>query len=246
MKHMLTAINALKDIISATAHATEYSLINLGKHPLRWILFIIIMCIPLVNFIILGMLLKIEWGQEFRFTNPLTTWFNGFRALIIVLLYELVPILLIFASLIEHLYAHMSHEEIDSLIDIINSVIPNIIGYNASGILATVLPLFFLMLAIPAEICFARKGFLAAFDLDEEIKIVRIAGWGKFIAAFIFQTLLGTAIYAIYVSIGSISDIGAIIAVILACILVPHFTVVQGKFWSLFFEKSADGEITKA
>lgn len=233
-------VGMIEDILDKTWESVVYSARNLGAHPTRWFLFIVLMCIPFVNYIVFGILLKIEWKQEYNFKNPFEVWFNGFRMMMIYLAYEALPMLLIVGFELHELRTKIGNPDSESAIDYINNLLPSVVGIDAFGILTVILPVLFLMLAIPAEIAFARNGFVAAFDFDILMKLIHGAGWVKFVVAFVLNILVASGLFSLYLIIGHLSSIGAIIAVAALLLLLPHILTMEGRFWTLFFEETEE------
>ncbi len=123
---------------------------------LNWLLLIIVTIIPIVNFIGIGTYLKIYRGQEPKVEGIVKSFIDGLLILVIGIIYMIIP-----------------------------AIIGSLLGFLGSigSIIAAIVTFLFLLLLLPAEVAFAKKGFGAAFAFGDHFAKIGKIGWVQYILA---------------------------------------------------------------
>ncbi len=80
-------------LIEDVGKSFGYAVDNTLKKILRWIGLTIVMCIPIVNFIAMGLFLKVFRGEEPDFSNAGKSFIQGLLLFIISIIYMIIPII---------------------------------------------------------------------------------------------------------------------------------------------------------
>ena len=194
------------------------------KGFLRMLALLVLSIIPIAFFIPMGIFLKVFKGEKPDFTNAGQSFIRGLLFFIIALIYMLIPIILlaIFGGL---------------------GLIPALFGGDigavagaATGsvgiIIALIAAVLLLIVAIPAEINFARNGFAAAFKFSEIFGMIAKAGVAKYILSYIILIIVDIIIAVILGLLLNIPVAGVIIAILVAIPL----TLFGYRYWANRFE----------
>ena len=213
-------------LIENVGKSFGYAVDNTLKKILRWIGLTIVMCIPIVNFIAMGLFLKVFRGEEPDFSNAGKSFIQGLLLFIISIIYMIIPIIA-FAILggASFITAIIAPEAATDAI---------LAGGAGLGIIALfVLAIIFGLIMLPAEINFARKqSFGAAFKFGEIFGMIGKLGWGKYILAIIL-------VYIIAIIFGFVVGLFALIPVvgiILTYLAIPFAIFFELKYYANLFE----------
>lgn len=182
---------------------------NTVKHIGRWLGMTILLLIPIVNFIVVGMFLKVFRNEEPDFSNAGKSFVQGLLATIISIIYCIVPTIIIVVC---------------SLLGTVGAVIGLVVGIILYIIIAIIL--------IPAFVNFARNGFGAAFKFGELFGMIGKLGVGKYILAIILLALVGFVIGIVLGLIGLIPVLGWIVLLLAT----PILSLFEVKYWANLFE----------
>lgn len=196
------------------------------KHIGRWIGMAVLLCIPIVNWIVMGMFLKVYRNEEPDFSNAGKSFVQGLLALIISIIYFLIPFILAMilgvAALLPAIFSGASD---------IGTAITGGLGI-VSTIIIVVVSIIFYLIFTPAMINFARKGFGAAFAFGDIFAMIGKLGWGKYILAIL---LLFVVFIILGIVLGLIMLI-PIIGLIIFILALPILYLIQYKYWGALFE----------
>lgn len=194
------------------------------KGFLRMLALLVLSIIPIAFIIPMGIFLKVFKGEKPDFTNAGQSFIRGLLFFIIALIYMLIPIILlaIFGGL-----------------GLIPALFGGDIGAVAGAaigcvgiIIALIAAVLLLIVAIPAEINFARNGFAAAFKFSEIFGMIAKAGVAKYILSYIILIIVGIIIAVILGLLLNIPVAGVIIAILVAIPL----TLFEYRYWANRFE----------
>ena len=204
------SIGLVDDVGSSFKYAYE----NTVKKPLRWIGLSIVSYIPIVNFIVWGIIMKIYRGEEPDFSNAGKSFIQGLLLFLAQIVYLLIPALIIIIS------ALFSTAELSAI---------TIIGFIVGIIVAVIIG--FIM--FPAVVNFARKEkFGAAFAFGEIFGMIGKLGLAKFILAWLLYVVVMLVVSSILGFFGMVPVIG----VILMLLSVPFILFFEAKYFSNLFE----------
>jgi hypothetical protein len=184
----------------------------------NWLILAILTIIPIVNWIAIGTYIKVLRGEEPKLENIGKSFVDGLLALIICIIYMLIPAIIAIILGVGGVFAAGLTG---------SSAVAGGVGIGIF-ILCLILFLLFSLLMIPAIVNFARKGFGAAFSLGEIFGMISKAGWLKYILAIIVIWI----IFAIISLLGAIPFIGWLIMIILA----PFLSIWSFKYFANLFE----------
>ncbi len=213
-------------LIENVGKSFGYAVDNTLKKILRWIGLTIVMCIPIVNFIAMGLFLKVFRGEEPDFSNAGKSFIQGLLLFIISIIYMIIPIIAFVilggASFITAIIAP------EAATDAI------LAGGAGLGIIALfVLAIIFGLIMLPAEINFARKqSFGAAFKFGEIFGMIGKLGWGKYILAIILIYIISLIFGFVVGLVAAIPVLGAIISFL----AVPFAIFFELKYYANLFE----------
>lgn len=163
---------------------------KLGGSLVTWLILSILNLIPIIDWIVYGVYVKVLRGEEPDLENLGKTFIDGLLALIIGLIYMIVPIILIIVvSVGMFTFGSVTVTPGDPSV----SGMSEIAGFAVmSGliILSFVVAFLFSLLATPAVVNFARKGFCAAFRIGELVRMIGKAGLLKYIVSLILLWII--------------------------------------------------------
>lgn len=214
-------------LIENVGKSFGYAVDNTLKKILRWIGLTIVMCIPIVNFIAMGLFLKVFRGEEPDFSNAGKSFIQGLLLFIISIIYMIIPIIAFVilggASIITAIIAP------EAATDAI------LAGGAGLGIIALfVLAIIFGLIMLPAEINFARKqSFGAAFKFGEIFGMIGKLGWGKYILSIILINII-SLIFGL-VAVGLVAAI-PVLGAIISFLAIPFAIFFELKYYANLFE----------
>ena len=201
---------------------------GLVGHWVRWIILIILNCIPIVNFIASGYMVKIYRGGDVapELENYVEMFIDGLKLFIIGLVYSIIPLILIYAVPI------LGIDPISTtglLLTCIGTVLAIIVG----------------LFALIATIRFAKMGSMGeAFNFGAISEKIQEIGWGHYILSYIVLIVVvgviagGLSAIATLLLIGAGTTSGiamgaavAMIAFLALLILIPVFMMWQAKYF---------------
>ena len=206
-------------LIENVGKSFGYAVDNTLKKILRWIGLTIVMCIPIVNFIAMGLFLKVFRGEEPDFSNAGKSFIQGLLLFIIPII---AFVILGGASIITAIIAP------EAATDAI------LAGGAGLGIIALfVLAIIFGLIMLPAEINFARKqSFGAAFKFGEIFGMIGKLGWGKYILSIILIYIISLIFGFVVGLVAAIPVLGAIISFL----AIPFAIFFELKYYANLFE----------
>ena len=201
---------------------------GLVGHWGRWILLIILNCIPIVNFIASGYVVKIYRGGDSapELKGCVEMFIDGLKFTIIGLIYTIIPLILIEAP---------SIFEIDPI--------------STTGLLlmciGVILAIIFGLFALIAGVRFAKtESMMEAFNFGAILEKIQEIGWVHYILSYIALIViigliagaLSFVMVLLLIGAGTTSGIAmgaavAMLAFLVLLILIPVFLLWQGKFY---------------
>jgi len=206
---------------------------KLGGNIGTWLILSILNLIPIVNWIVYGTFVKILRGDEPDLNNMGKAFVDGLLALIIGLIYMVVPIILI--VLVSVGMFTVSSVATISPMSSMSPAVPVITtgaGFALMFgliILCIIVAFLFALFAKPAVVNFARNGFGAAFHFGEIFRMISKAGWLKYILSLILFWIIFGAIIFICVLI-------PIVGWILLIFIMPFLYFWGSKYLANLFE----------
>ena len=189
---------------------------NTVKKILRWIGMSILLYIPIAQFIVSGIFMKIYRGEEPDFSNAGKSFIQGLLMFIAEFVYTLIPVLIIILS------ALFSASESLSVITLIGLVV---VGIVLAFIIGFIL--------IPVQVNFARKqSFGAAFAFGEIFGMIGKLGLAKYILAWIVYFIVAV-VFAIVIGIFSVVPV---IGAILLLLFGPFIGLFSAQYFNNLFE----------
>lgn len=189
-------------------NSLQFAFDNTAKKLLRWIGLSVVFYVPILQFLAIGIFMKVYRGEEPDFSNAGKSFIQGLLLFIAQLVYALIPCLIIILSAL-----FSASESLGAI---------TVVGLIVGIVLAVILG--FIM--IPMQVNFARKqSFGAAFDFNTIFGMIGKLGLAKFILAWLLYVLV---IFAASIVIGLFSAIPVVGAVIL---------LLYGSFCGLFAAK---------
>ena len=189
---------------------------NTVKKILRWIGMSILLYIPIAQFIVSGIFMKIYRGEEPDFSNAGKSFIQGLLMFIAEFVYTLIPVLIIILS------ALFSASESLSVITLIGLVV---VGIVLAFIIGFIL--------IPVQVNFARKqSFGAAFAFGEIFGMIGKLGLAKYILAWIVYFIVAV-VFAIVIGIFSVIPV---IGAILILLFGPFIGIFVAQYFNNLFE----------
>ena len=188
---------------------------NTVKKVLRWIGMSILLYIPIAQFIVSGIFMKIYRGEEPDFSNAGKSFIQGLLMFIAEFVYTLIPVLIIILS------ALFSASESLSVITLIGLVVGIVLAFIIEFIL------------IPVQVNFARKqSFGAAFAFGEIFGMIGKLGLAKYILAWIVYFIVAV-VFAIVIGIFSVIPV---IGAILILLFGPFIGIFVAQYFNNLFE----------
>lgn len=201
------------------------------KHIGRWFGMGILLCIPIVNFIVLGMFLKALRNEEVNFSDVGKSFVQGLLATIITIIYLLIPTIIFMilggAGFMTGVLAGDFNVALGGAL----------IGIVISSIIAII----FSLVSTPALVRYARTGqFGSAFQFSEIFAMIKKLGWGKYILAIIVLCIvafiMALIVGLIFGVIAIIPIVGLLIAAILSFLIDPFFLIFCVRYCGNLFE----------
>ena len=176
----------------------------------------ILLYIPIAQFIVSGIFMKIYRGEEPDFSNAGKSFIQGLLMFIAEFVYTLIPVLIIILS------ALFSASESLSVITLIGLVVVGI-----------VLAFIIEFILIPVQVNFARKqSFGAAFAFGEIFGMIGKLGLAKYILAWIVYFIVAV-VFAIVIGIFSVIPV---IGAILLLLFGPFIGIFAAQYFNNLFE----------
>jgi len=148
---------------------------KLGGSPVTWLILSILNLVPIVDWIVYGVYVK---------------FVDGLLALIIGLIYMIVPIILIIVvSVGMFIFGSVTVTPGDPSVSGISEAAGFAVMFGLI-ILCIIVAFLFSLLATPAVVNFARKGFCAAFRIGELVRMIGKAGLLKYIVSLILLWII--------------------------------------------------------
>jgi hypothetical protein len=197
------------------------------NHPGRWILYTVLMLIPIVNLFAAGALLKIYRGEEASLERPGRCFLEGLLAVLINTVYMIIPIVITSVFIISGITVGLEYGDFTQFLT-------GFLLGSGLGIGIGIIPfILFSMIALPAIINFVRsKKLLSAFNFYEIFDMIRGLGLGKYILAWvvivIFYVILSLVEGALYL----IPVCGDIIMIVVWAVLLVPVAVFNNIFWN--------------
>ena len=202
-------------LIDNVGDSFKFAFDHTAKKILRWIGLSIVFWIPIVQFLAIGIFMKVYRGEEPDFTNAGKSFIQGLLMFIAENVYALIP------SLIIILCAMLGASEGAGAI--------SVIGVIVGIVLAVILGLFM----IPVQVNFARKqSFGAAFAFGEIFGMIGKLGLAKFILAWLLYFVI---ILAVSIVLGILSVV-PVVGAILMFLYGPFIGIFAAKYYSNLFE----------
>jgi len=151
----------MAELSSIGMSACKYGFETCIHHPLRWLALTVVLMVPILNFVGIGILLKLLRNEEPTFEDGGKAFIQGLLAFFIAVIYLLIPlgvqILLLTGSL------------------------------GLWGVLLSLLLfIIFLSIAVPGIVNFGRKQmFLSGFMFNEILCNIRRITWGRFVLSLL-------------------------------------------------------------
>jgi len=176
---------------------------------LRWILFLILSIIPIVNFIPIGAYAKTLKGEDPELKGVGRNFVRGLLLIILSLIYCIIPV------------------AITWLLFLISPVLGGIVGF----ILGIIAALFL----IPACVRYVRSGkFSQAFGFSALSEMIKGVGWGRYVLAVIILVVF----FGILGLLCWIPVVGWIIGIIIFLIS-PVLSIFSYRYIANLFSESA-------
>ena len=167
---------------------------KLGGSLVTWLILSILNLIPIIDWIVYGVYVKVLRGEDPDLENLGKAFIDGLLAFIIGIIYMIVPIILI-------IIVSVGMFTIGSItVTTPGTPVPAVstgAGFALMfGLIALCIVVAFLfsLLAKPAIVNFARNGFGAAFHFGEIFGMISKAGWLTYIVSLILLWIIFGAI----------------------------------------------------
>jgi hypothetical protein len=202
---------------------------KLGGNIGTWLILSILNLIPIVSWIVYGTFVKILRGDEPDLDNMGKSFVDGLLALIIGLIYMIIPIILtIVISVGMFTVGSVTITPGMGQVPAVTAGAGIALMFGLI-ILCIIVTFLFALLAKPAVVNFARNGFGAAFHFGEIFRMISKAGWLKYILSLILFWIIFGAIILICVLI-------PIIGWILLIFIMPFLYFWGAKYLANLFE----------
>ena len=202
-------------LVDNVGDSFKFAFDHTAKKLLRWIGLSIVFWIPIVQFLAIGIFMKVYRGEEPDFTNAGKSFIQGLLIFLAQIVYALIP------SLIIILCAMLGASEGAGVLALIGIIV---------GIVLAVI-LGFLM--IPVQVNLARKqSFGAAFAFGEIFGMIGKLGLAKFILAWLLYFVI---ILAVSIVLGILSVV-PVVGAILMFLYGPFIGIFAAKYYSNLFE----------
>ena len=206
-------------LIDNVGISLKFAYENTVKKILRWIGMSILLYIPIAQFIVSGIFMKIYRGEEPDFSNAGKSFIQGLLMFIAEFVYTLIPVLIIILS------ALFSASESLSVITLIGLVVGIVLAFIIEFIL------------IPVQVNFARsQSFGAAFAFGEIFGMIGKLGLIKYILAWIVYFVAVMIIVLVLSLFSLIPVVGIVLTSILALLFGPFIGLFTAQYFNNLFE----------
>ncbi len=196
-------------------NSLKFAFDHTAKKFLRWIGMSILFYIPIVQFIITGIFMKVYRGEEPDFSNAGKSFIQGLLLFIAEFVYALIPVLILIFGIL------LSASESMSVISLIVTIL---------GIILAVIVEFILM---PVQVNLARKqSFGAAFAFGEIFGMIGKLGLLKYILAWIVYFIVAV----VFVMVIGICSVIPVIGIILLLLFGPFIGLFSVQYFNNLFE----------
>ncbi|ABN07115.1 hypothetical protein Mlab_0945 [Methanocorpusculum labreanum Z] len=209
---------------------------KLGGNIGTWLILSILNIIPIVNWIVYGAYVKVLRGGDPDLNNMGKSFVDGLLALIIGLIYMIIPIILIVlvsvgmftVSSVATITPMSSMSPMSQVMPVVTTGAGFALMFGLI-ILCIIVAFLFALFAKPAVVNFARNGFGAAFRFGEIFRMISKAGWLKYILSLILFWFIFGAIILVCLMI-------PIIGWILLIFIMPFLYCWGSKYLANLFE----------
>jgi len=209
-----------------------YAKEKLGGNIGTWLILSILNIVPIVNWIVYGTFVKILRGDEPDLNNMGKSFVDGLLALIIGIIYMIIPIILTIVISVGMFTISpvMTVTPMSSMSPVVTT------GAGAALmigliIVCIIVTFLFALLVKPAVVNFARNGFGAAFHFGEIFRMISKAGWLKYILSLILFWIIFGVIIFICILLSFV-----IIGIILLIFIMPFLYFWGAKYLANLFE----------
>jgi len=202
---------------------------KLGGNIGTWLILAILNIIPIVNWIVYGVYIKVLRGEDPELKEMGKSFIDGLFAIVISIIYMIIPIILSMVVFI--LTFSMGSMTVTPGM----THVPDMMGIFAVGMnialmfLCLIVTILFSLLLIPAIVNFARNGFGAAFKFGMIFGMISKAGWVNYILSMILMWIIFTVIIFVCMII-------PILGWILLIFIMPFLYVWGAKYFANLFE----------
>ncbi|HKM41726.1 MAG TPA: DUF4013 domain-containing protein [Methanocorpusculum sp.] len=202
---------------------------KLGGNIGTWLILAILNIIPIVNWIVYGVYIKVLRGEDPELKEMGKSFIDGLFAIVISIIYMIIPIILSMVVFI--LTFSMGSMTVTPGM----THVPDMMGIFAVGMnialmfLCLIVTILFSLLLIPAIVNFARNGFGAAFKFSMIFGMISKAGWVNYILSMILMWIIFTVIIFVCMII-------PILGWILLIFIMPFLYVWGAKYFANLFE----------
>ncbi|WP_319378272.1 DUF4013 domain-containing protein [uncultured Methanocorpusculum sp.] len=216
----------------------QFSKEKLGGNIGTWLILSILNIIPIVNWIVYGVYVKVLRGDDPDLENMGKSFVDGLLALIIGLIYMIIPIILIvLVSVGMFTVGSVTTTAVTPMSSMspMSQVMPVVTTGAGFALMFGLIILFiivaflFALFAKPAVVNFARNGFGAAFRFGEIFRMISKAGWLKYIVSLILFWFIFGAIILVCLMI-------PILGWILLIFIMPYLYCWGSKYLANLFE----------
>jgi hypothetical protein len=225
----------------------EFAKDGLVGHWLRWLILILVTCIPFVNFITSfitsGYLVKIYKGGDIapELEGYLDMWIDGIKLAIIAIVYTIIPIIMIIAGAVFTGFGGLAllagaaeaagGEATDAFAGVAIGTASSMTGVLLI-LIGIVLFIILCLIATIAGIRFAKTERLGeGFNFEEIFATIKEIGWVHYILSYILF------IVVIFVIIFVLSLI-PLLGTLLLLIITPLLMMWQGKFFENLYSRA--------
>ncbi len=202
---------------------------KLGGNIGTWLILAILNIIPIVNWIVYGVYIKVLRGEDPELKEMGKSFIDGLFAIVISIIYMIIPIILSMVVFI------MTFSMGSMTVTPGMTPVPDMMGIFAVGVnialmfLCLIVTILFSLLLIPAIVNFARNGFGAAFKFGMIFGMISKAGWVNYILSMILMWIIFTVIIFVCMII-------PILGWILLIFIMPFLYVWGAKYFANLFE----------
>ena len=216
----------------------EFAKDGLVGYWLRWIILIVVTCIPIVNFITYGYLVKIYKGGDIapELEDYGEMFIDGIQLAIIGIIYIIIPIILITAGVVFAGFGGLVLLSTEVAAEAVTEVIIETADEVAMGTASVMIGLLLILIGIVlviiiglvatvAGIRFAKtEKFGEGFNFRAIFATLKEIGWGHYILSYI-------AFIIVVCIVAAIASLIPIIGWLLMLIITPLLILWQGKFF---------------